>query len=49
MSENRRKRRKEERKKPQNNIDKKDKIYGILAIVLLFLIATILVIINAFS
>jgi len=48
MSENRRERRKKERKPPKDGISKKDRVYGIIAIVLLFLIATILVLINAF-
>tara|TARA_R110002051_G_scaffold264120_1_gene324029 strand:+ start:3414 stop:3563 length:150 start_codon:yes stop_codon:yes gene_type:complete len=49
MSQNRRNRRIQERKPAKRSIDRKDKIFGILAIVLLFLIATTLVIINAFS
>jgi len=45
MSENRRKRRKNKEKdkmKPKNNtITKKDKIYGIIAMVIIFLVALI--------
>tara|TARA_R110001583_G_scaffold158611_1_gene310519 strand:- start:4312 stop:4461 length:150 start_codon:yes stop_codon:yes gene_type:complete len=49
MSQNRRNRRKQERKPLKKNITTKDKIYGILALVLLFLIASTLVLIDAFS
>lgn len=49
MSHNRRERRKNKRKPPKGGITKKDKAYGIIAIVLLFLIATILVLVQAFS
>ncbi|GBF20570.1 hypothetical protein C21_02743 [Arenibacter sp. NBRC 103722] len=47
MSQNRRNRRKNQEKRLKGSISKRDKIYGILAIVLLFLLAAILVIINA--
>jgi hypothetical protein len=49
ISENRRKRRKKERKPPKDGISKKDRVYSIIAIVLLFLLATILVLVQAFS
>lgn len=49
MSENRRKRREKKRKPKEVDISNKDKVYGILAIVLLFAAVTILVIIIGFS
>ncbi len=50
MCENRRNRRKNERREKQKEtISKKERVYGILAVVLLFIIPTILVIWKAFS
>lgn len=51
MSENRRNRRKNKRKGIQikSNISKKDKIYGILAIVAIFITAMIAVVYHAFA
>jgi len=43
MSENRRKRRIKERIKPHSNISRNDKTYGILVMVLLFVITVLLV------
>lgn len=51
MSENRRSRRKNKKKKQpvKSNISKKDKIYGILAIVAIFITAMIAVVYHAFA
>ena len=49
MSENRRKRREKKRKPKEVDISNKDKVYGILALVLLFVAATISVILIGFS
>ncbi len=47
MSQNRRNRRKNQGKRQNISISKRDKIYGILAMVLLFILAVIFVIFNA--
>lgn len=49
MSEQRRIRRKKQREQQKGSITKRDKVYGILAIVFLFLITLVLVLIYAFS
>lgn len=52
MSENRRNRRnkrKDQKEQQKSNITRRDKVYGILAVVLLFIIATILVLISALA